>query len=204
MPSWFAARNRRSGSPTGSADASTSNCLASSGSAVNRRTKLSSSRPASPPPSTNPNLPVNCVAVNPRGNSSKANGFPHVSAMIRSRTRSSSLYRTAEPSSARASPSRRPCTPRSGRAMSASSTIPYVRESAGLSSEREQIPRRSGTGIAAVGVPSSAARSALRAALRVTASPAIRWVAGRSGRGPDGPGTVTSTCCCRPVCRVGS
>lgn len=26
----------------------------------------------------------------------------------------------------------------------------------------------------------------------------------RSGRGPDGPRMVTRTCCCRPVCRVGS
>jgi hypothetical protein len=33
-------------------------------------------------------------------------------------------------------------------------------------------------------VPSSAARSALRAALGVTAAPVIRWVAGMSGRGP--------------------
>ena len=41
------------------------------------------------------------------------------------------------------------------------------------------------------GVPSSAARSALRAARWVTAVPAIRWVAVRSGRGPDGPGMVT-------------
>ena len=38
--------------------------------------------------------------------------------------------------------------------------------------------------VADVGLPSSALRSALRPALRVTASPSIRWVAAVSGRGP--------------------
>ena len=42
-------------------------------------------------------------------------------------------------------------------------------------------PRRA---IADVGLPSSALRSALRAARWVTAAPAIRWVAAASGRGP--------------------
>ena len=42
--------------------------------------------------------------------------------------------------------------------------------------------------IADVGWLSSAARSALRAARWVTAAPPIRWVAVRSGRGPDGLG----------------
>ena len=41
---------------------------------------------------------------------------------------------------------------------------------------------------------SSASRSALRAALRVTVAPAIRWVAARSGTGPDSVGMVTVTC----------
>jgi hypothetical protein len=58
--------------------------------------------------------------------------------------------------------------------------------------------------IAAGGWLPSAARSALRAALWVTAAPAIRWVARMSGRGPDGSGTVTAMCCCRPVWRAGS
>jgi hypothetical protein len=58
--------------------------------------------------------------------------------------------------------------------------------------------------IAAGGWLSSAARSAVRAALWVTAAPAIRWVARMSGRGPDGSGTVTAMCCCRPVWRAGS
>jgi hypothetical protein len=62
-------------------------------------------------------------------------------------------------------------------------------------------------GIAAGGLPSSAARSVLRTALWVTVAPAIRWVAVRSGRGPDGSGMVTVMCCCSavswgvPVCR---
>jgi hypothetical protein len=58
--------------------------------------------------------------------------------------------------------------------------------------------------IADVGLPSSAARSALRAALWVTAALAIRWVAARSGRGPDGVGMVTVMCCCRARWRAGS
>ena len=39
--------------------------------------------------------------------------------------------------------------------------------------------------LADVGLPSSASRSALRAAVSVTAAPSIRWVAARSGQGPD-------------------
>ena len=59
-------------------------------------------------------------------------------------------------------------------------------------------------GLADVGLPSSAARSALRAALRVTAAPAIRWVAARSGTGPDEVGIVTVTCRCSARWRAGS
>jgi hypothetical protein len=44
----------------------------------------------------------------------------------------------------------------------------------------------------------------LRAAVRVTAALAMRWVAVRSGRGPDGLGIVTVRCCCRPVWHSGS
>ena len=81
-----------------------------------RRTKLSSIRPESAcaarasrtrRPTASPS--------SPRGSSSNASGLPRVSAMIRSRTRSSSMNRTAEPSSARASPLRRPCTSSSDR-----------------------------------------------------------------------------------------
>ena len=60
------------------------------------------------------------------------------------------------------------------------------------------------SGIADVGLPSSASRSALRAAGSVTAAPSIRWVAARSGREPDGVGTVTVQCCCRARCLAGS
>jgi hypothetical protein len=58
--------------------------------------------------------------------------------------------------------------------------------------------------VADAGLPSSASRSALRAASSVTAAPAIRSVAARSGRGPDGVGMVTAMCCCRPRWRAGS
>ena len=54
--------------------------------------------------------------------------------------------------------------------------------------------------LAGVGLPSSASRLALRATGSVTASPAIRWVAARSGLGPDELGMVTAMCCCRPRC----
>ena len=60
------------------------------------------------------------------------------------------------------------------------------------------------SGIADVVLPSSASRSALRAALWVTAVPSIRWVAAVSGWGPDAAGIVTETCCCRPRWRAGS
>ena len=52
-----------------------------------------------------PNPPASSAAVNPRGNSSNASGFPRVSATIRSRTRSSSRPGTTESSSAWASAS---------------------------------------------------------------------------------------------------
>ena len=55
---------------------------------------------------------------------------------------------------------------------------------------------RRAAGLADVGLPSSAGRSALRAALRVTAAPAIRWLAAMSGTGPDAVGMVTVTCRC--------
>jgi hypothetical protein len=51
-------------------------------------------------------------------------------------------------------------------------------------------------GVANVGLLSSASRSVLRAARWVTAAPAIRWVAARSGMGPDVVGIVTVTCRC--------
>ena len=57
--------------------------------------------------------------------------------------------------------------------------------------------------VADAGLPSSASRSALRAASSVTAAPAIRSVAARSGRGPDGVGMVTAMCGSSSL-RVGS
>ena len=110
MPSCSEARSRSSGSPMGSAAASSNRRRASSETALTRRTKLSWIRPDIACASGSPKPPASCVAVNPRGNSSNANGFPRVSAMIRSRTRSSSLNRSVERSSARASPLRKPRT----------------------------------------------------------------------------------------------
>jgi hypothetical protein len=46
--------------------------------------------------------------------------------------------------------------------------------------------------------------AARRAAGVVTAAPAIRWVAARSGQEPHGSGMVTVMCCCSPVWRAGS
>ena len=68
----------------------------------------------------NPNPPASSAGVNPRGSSNNANGFPRVSATSRSRTRSSNGTRTAEPNSARASPSRRPSTASFGNPSSSS------------------------------------------------------------------------------------
>jgi hypothetical protein len=59
-------------------------------------------------------------------------------------------------------------------------------------------------GIADVGLLSSASRSALRAALRVTAVPAIRGVTARSGTGPDVVGMVIVICRCSARWRAGS
>ena len=114
MPRPRRARHSSSGSPSGSAAASSNRRRASSESAWSRRTKLSSIRPERLCAPSRPKPPASCVAVSPRGSSSSASGFPRVSAMIRSRTRSSRWNRTAEPSSARASPLRRPCTSSSG------------------------------------------------------------------------------------------
>ena len=50
--------------------------------------------------------------------------------------------------------------------------------------------------LADVDLPSSAARSALSGRPWVTAAPVIRWVAARSGTGPDAVGMVTVTCRC--------
>src|SRR5262249_45965104 len=86
--------------------------------------KLASIRPESSCESTRPKPTANSLAVSPRGSSSSAKGLPRVSAMIRSRTRSSNMNRTAVPSSARASPLTRPRTSISDRGRSASPPPP--------------------------------------------------------------------------------
>ena len=74
------------------------------------RRKLSSIRAGKDTAAGSPNPPASSVGDSPRGNSSKAKGFPRVSATIWSLTRSSSDPVSAESSSARASSARRPCT----------------------------------------------------------------------------------------------
>ena len=83
---------------------------ASCGSPSSRRTKLCSIRPVRRERLGTPKPSASWSGVSPRGSSSKASGFPCVSATIRSRTSTSSLNGTADRSSARASPLTKPCT----------------------------------------------------------------------------------------------
>ena len=101
-------------SPAGSAAATSSSRRLWSGSARTRRRKLSSTRPETGAAPANPNPPASSAGVNPLGSSSRAKGFPRVSATIRSRTRASSGPVSTESSSARASSSRRPSITSSG------------------------------------------------------------------------------------------
>ena len=64
--------------------------------------------------------PAGCVGVEPRGSSSSASGFPRVSATILSRTVTSRVRVTVEPSRARASPAASPRTSSCGRCRSSS------------------------------------------------------------------------------------
>ncbi len=80
-------------------------------------------RPDSAPVSGNPNPPASSPGVRPRGSSNSANGLPRVSAMIRSRTRSSRRPPTPAPSSPRASPSASPSTVISGRPSKCGSSL---------------------------------------------------------------------------------
>ena len=116
MPSRPAARHSRTGSPVGSAAATSSSRWVAAGRASNRRRKLSSIRCDSARPSSGRrNPPPGSASVRPSGSSSSASGLPPVSAMIRSRTRSSSGTRITEPSSSRAASADRPRTSSSGK-----------------------------------------------------------------------------------------
>jgi len=91
-PRWRAraartALDSRSGSPIGSAAASSNSRRASPDIISSRFAKLSSILPESACHSGSANPPANCITLRPRGSSSKASGLPRVSAMIRSRTR---------------------------------------------------------------------------------------------------------------------
>ena len=112
IPSRSAARHTSTGSPVGSAAATSSSDRVSAGSASSRRRKPCSIRAGTARP-TSPNPPASCAGLSPRGSSSSASGLPFVSATIRSRTCSSSRNPTAERSSARASWSGKPRTSRS-------------------------------------------------------------------------------------------
>ena len=114
IPSRSAARHSSVGSPIGSAAAMSNNRWVSGGSSSIRRRKPSSIRPDSSDTSSTPNPPASSAGVRLRGSSSNASGLPRVSATIRSRTCASSGPLITEPSSSRASPSRRPLTFSSG------------------------------------------------------------------------------------------
>ena len=113
MPSSSVARHTSNGSSSGSAAATSNSMRVSAGSGVSCRWKLSSIRLGSG--AADPNPQVSSARVNPRGSSSSASGLPRVSAMIRSRTRSSTSPGNAERSSSRASTSDKPATTSSGR-----------------------------------------------------------------------------------------
>ena len=135
----------RSGSPIGSAAATSSRTPRVLGERLEPADEalLDPSRKRCPPPAARTRRPAPSPS-SPRGSSSSASGLPRVSAMIRSRTRSSSMNRTAEPSSARASPLRRPCTSSSGTCRSSSpgsraaNTIPTGSASSRRATKRQR------------------------------------------------------------------
>ncbi len=86
------------------------------GSSWTRRRKPRSVRPGRGCTSGRPNPPASSTGVSPQASSSRASGFPRVSAMTRSRTRSSRRPGITEPSRARASLSRNGSTVRRGQA----------------------------------------------------------------------------------------
>ncbi len=92
-------------SPTGSAAAMRRSRLVASESGDARRRKLSSIRPETDTPSGKPYPPASAAADQPRGSSRSASGLPRASAMIRSRTESSTRPVIADARTARASAS---------------------------------------------------------------------------------------------------
>ncbi len=143
MPSFAAARHTSSGSPDGSAAASSTSRWVWAGKAPSCLPKLSSIRPDSGIPLGSPNPPASCSGVSPHGSSSRASGLPRVSAMILSRTRASSGPVSTESSSARASRSRRPCTVICGSPASSSpgSRAAKTRPTGSAASRRATNPR---------------------------------------------------------------
>jgi hypothetical protein len=123
MPSSSAARQRSVTSPIGSDAAVSRNACVAAGSDSRRRRKLCSMRLARGCASGRPNPPASSTAVSPRGSSSRASGLPRVSAMIRSRTRSSNGPGVTSSRSALASLSCRPRTTISGRSTSSCSSL---------------------------------------------------------------------------------
>ena len=101
------------GSPVGSAAATSSSSRVALGQIARcRRSEACPPiRPGSGSASGSPKPPASSAGDSRRGSSSRASGFPRVSATIRSRTRSSSGHRTTEASSSRASASRSPRSP---------------------------------------------------------------------------------------------
>ena len=163
-----------------------------------RRTKLSSIRPDSACASSSPKPPASCVAVKPRGSSSNASGFPRVSAMIRSRTRSSNLNRNAELSSARARRGK-PLTSSSGTARSSS---PGSRAANTIPTGSANRRRATNASVSAEACPATARhrRRTAAAAPRPpprTGSSTANPTRNRSGAAPAlSPNTISRACRC--------
>ena len=84
IPSCSAARSSRAGSPTGSAAARSTSCCVGAGRSWSRRKKLRSSRVVIGEVGRDGEAARQLTAAWARGSSSKASGFPRVSATIRS------------------------------------------------------------------------------------------------------------------------
>jgi hypothetical protein len=120
IPIRSTARQRRAGSPVGSAAATSSSRWASLGKASRRFRKLSSILPCRDSAPGNPKPPANRAALSPRGSSNNANGFPPVSARSWSAIRLSNRPGITDANSARASASPSSPTTSSGRTASRS------------------------------------------------------------------------------------
>jgi hypothetical protein len=198
IPSRPAACHTSTGSPTGSAAATSNSRWVSAESPASLRRKLSSIRPDSPGASSRPNPPASSAGVNPRGNSSNASGLPRVSATSRSRTRSSNGTPSTEPNKARASPFRRPSTGSFGSPLSSSLGSRVTNTSA---TDSASSPRATNTSAWAEARSSHCASSTTHRSGRSSATSANRLstanpTRNRSGASPAGNPNATPSACC--------